>query len=119
MDNERSTSFSKNIEGLHHEESALDKTSPLKDKFVHAEEQDNQRGPKAVEPEQSGSQMVKDDAPHLRPTPSGPMRDIPDRYAAATKLGKEHDEADERIRRAIEAKARQRQGREQDRERER
>jgi hypothetical protein len=114
---ERSTSFSKNLEGLHHEENALDKTSPLKDKFEPAKEQDNQRGPHPVEPER-GSDMVKGDAPHLRPTPSGPMRDIPDRYAAASKLGKEHDDADSRIRKAIEAKARQR-GRERGQEKER
>ena len=115
MDNERSTSFSKNIEGLHHEENALDKTSPLKEDFHPAKEQDNEPGPHPVEPGR-GSDMVKDDAPHLRPTPSGPMRDIPDRYASATKLGKERDEADERIRQAIEAKARQR-GKDKDRER--
>ena len=60
-------------------------------------------------------ELVKDDAPHLRPTPSGPMRDIPDRYAAATKLGNERDDADARIRKAIEAKARQR-GRDRDRD---
>src|ERR1700756_5676994 len=105
MDNERSTSFSKNIEGLHHEENALDREEPLKDRFTPAPEQDNEL--KVVEAGE-GSDMVKDDAPHLRPTPSGPMRDIPDRYAAATKLGKEQDESDRRIRQAIEAKARAR-----------
>jgi len=115
MDNERSTSFSKNVEGLHHEKNALDKTSPLKDKFEAAKEQDNEPGPHLVDTGR-GSDMVKEDAPHLRPTPSGPMRDIPDRYASATKLGKERDEADERIRQAIEAKARQR-GKDKDRER--
>jgi len=112
---ERSTSFSKSLEGLHHEENALDKTSPLKDKFEPAKEQDNEPGPHPVD-EGRGSDTVKTDAPHLRPTPSGPMRDVPDRYAAATKLGKERDEADERIRKAIQAKARQR-GKDQDRER--
>ena len=113
---ERSTSVSKNIEGLHHEENALDRTEPLKDMFTPAPEQDNEL---KVVPPGEGSRMVQQDAPHLRPTPSGPMRDIPDRYAAATKLGKEHDEADQRIRRAIEAKARQRQEREKDQGRER
>src|SRR5215469_5356677 len=112
---DRSTSFSKDLKGLHHEENALDKTSPLKDQFHPAKEQDNEPGPHPVETGR-GSDTVKDDAPHLRPTPSGPMRDIPDRYAAATKLGKERDEADERIRQAIEAKARQRN---KDRDRER
>jgi hypothetical protein len=116
MDNERSTSFSKNIEGLHHEENALDHTPSVRDQFSPAPEQDNEL--KVVETGE-GSRMVQEDAPVLRPTPSGPMRDIPDRYAAATKLGREQDEADKRIREAIEAKARQRHGREQDHERER
>jgi hypothetical protein len=116
MDNERSTSFSKNVEGLHNEKSALDHEKPLSDKFNPAPEQDNKP---TVVPPGEGSRMVQQDAPHLRPTPSGPMRDIPDRYAATTKLGQERDDADARIRKAIEAKARQRQGREQDHERER
>jgi hypothetical protein len=116
MDNERSTSFSKDIEGLHSEEKAIDRETPLSDKFNPAPEQDNKP---TVLPPGEGSRMVQQDAPHLRPTPSGPMRDIPDRYASASKYGKEHDEADRRIREAIEAKARQRQGREQDHERER
>lgn len=116
MDNERSTSFSKNIEGLHNEKNALDHEKPLSDKFNPTPEQDNKP---TVVPPGEGSRMVQQDAPHLRPTPSGPMRDIPDSYASATKLGKEHDAADERIRKAIEAKARQREGREKDQGRER
>src|ERR1039458_5169137 len=84
---ERTTSFAKSVEGLHHEESALDRARSLRDQFVHAQEQNNaqQKSREAEKPrdetEKSGSQMVREDAPGMRPTPSGPMRQ-PDRQAA-------------------------------------
>src|ERR1700684_4421822 len=89
---ERTTSFAKSVEGLHHGESALDRARALRDQFVHAQEQQNQKPREADRPrdetEKSGSQMVREDAPVLRPTPSGPMRQ-PDRQAAYSKLAKE------------------------------
>lgn len=121
---DRPTSVAKSVEGLHHEESALDRARALKDQFVHAQEQNNQKqAERPRETEQAGSPMVRADAPVLKPTPSGPMRQAPDRYAAAAKIGKEHDNADAKIeaaRKAQEAfKARQQQAHDHERDRER
>jgi hypothetical protein len=91
---ERPTSFAKSVEGLHHEESALDQARALRDQFEKAQEQKQERQiPREAErpredTEKSGSQMVKTDAPVMRPTPSGPMRQ-PDRQLAYGKLAKE------------------------------
>jgi hypothetical protein len=99
---ERTTSFAKSVEGLHHEESALDRARALRDQFAHAQEQNNEKQkPREAEKPQdgkgetgkSGSQMVRDDAPVLRPTPNGPMRQMIDRQAASARLGKERGEA--------------------------
>src|SRR6266853_1347282 len=91
-DPERTTSFAKSVEGLHHDESALDRARALRDQFVHAQEQHNQKPREAERPqgetEKSGSQMVKQDAPVLRPTPSGMLRQ-PDRQAFYSKMTKE------------------------------
>ena len=125
---ERTTSFAKSVEGLHKEESALDRAKSLRDQFTHAQEQNNEKqkpreAEKPQDTEKSGSAMVKDDAPVLRPTPSGPMRQAPDRYAASTRLGQEYDTDEAKIeaaRKAQEAfKARQQQDRDQERDRER
>ena len=92
---DRPTSVAKSVEGLHHEESVLDRALSLRDQFARAQNDNQQQKERQTErPPAEGSQMVKDDAPVLKPTPSGPMRHSPDRYAAATKLGKEHDAAD-------------------------
>jgi hypothetical protein len=102
---ERTTSFAKSVEGLHHEESALDRARALRDQFVHAQEQNNEHGkPREAErpqdgsakgeTERSGSPMVRVDAPVLRPTPSGPMRQMSDRQAAYGKLAKERSAED-------------------------
>jgi len=123
---ERTTSFAKSVEGLHQEESALDRARALRDQFAHAQEQNNEKQkpreaerPQDGETEKSGSQMIKEDAPVLRPTPSGPMRQMPDRYAAATKLGKEHDSADARLEAAkkVQEAFKARQGKSHDHER--
>ena len=118
---DRSTSFAKSVEGLHHEESALDRARSLRDQFVHAQN-DNQKQ-KATEAEKppAGSQMVRQDAPVLRPTPSGPMRQMPDRQASAVKLGKEHDNADAKLEAARKAQEafKARQGKSHDHERDR
>lgn len=124
-DPERTTSFAKSVEGLHHEESALDRARALRDQFAHAQEQNNekQKPREAEKPqgetEKSGSQMVKDDKPLMRPTPSGPMRATPDRYAAATKLWKEHDKAEAKIEaaRKLQEAVKARQGKSHDHER--
>jgi hypothetical protein len=101
-DPERTTSFAKTVEGLHREESALDHARALRDQFAHAQEQNNERQkPRESEKprgetEKSGSQMVKEDAPALRPAPSGPMR-APDRQAAYSKLAKERSAESRKI----------------------
>src|ERR1700730_11776676 len=86
---ERTTSFAKNIEGLHKEESALDRAPALRD----AQEQNNEKPRESEQPqgetEKSGSQMVGTDAPVLRPTPNGPMRQMADRQASTARLSKE------------------------------
>ncbi|MGA2607208.1 MAG: hypothetical protein ABSH01_07090 [Terriglobia bacterium] len=120
---DRSTSFAKSVEGLHHEESALERARSLKEQFVRAQNDNQKQKETEAEKPPAGSQMVREDAPVLRPTPSGPMRQTPDRYAAATKLGKERDNADARIeaaRKAQEAfKARQGKSHDHERDRER
>src|ERR1022692_399223 len=118
---ERTTSFAKSVEGLHKEESALDRARSLRDQFTHAQEQSNQKqAERPREAEKAGSQMVKDDKPVLRPTPSGPMRQMPDRQAATAKLGQEHNNAEAKIEAARKAqesfKARQQQDHDQERD---
>ena len=120
----RPTSAAKSVEGLHHEESALDRARALREQFARAQNDNQQQKERQTErPPAEGSQMVRQDAPVLRPTPSGPMRATPDRQASAAKLGKEHDNADARIeaaRKAQEAfKARQHQSHDHERDRER
>jgi cell division protein FtsN len=118
---ERTTSFAKSVEGLHHEESALDRARSLRDQFVHAQNDNQKQKETEAEKPPAGSQMIRQDAPVLRPTPSGPMRQTPDRYAAATKLSKEHDNADAKIEAARKAQEafKARQHRTQDHERDR
>ncbi len=126
---DRPTSLAKSVDGLHHEESALDRARALRDQFAHAQEQNNekQKPREAEKPhgesEKSGSQMVKDDAPVLRPTPSGPMRQTPDRQIASAKLAKEHNDAAEKLQQAEKMrealKARQQQTHDHERDRER
>jgi hypothetical protein len=122
-DPERTTSFAKSVEGLHHEESALDRARALRDQFVHAQEQHAQKPREAERPqgetEKSGSPMIRQDAPVLRPTPSGPMRQ-PDRQAAYSKLAKERGAEQKKISAAELAqqfKAMQAKSRDRDRER--
>ena len=121
---DRPTSVAKNVEGLHQEQSALDRARALRDQFTRAREQNNQKeAERPRETEKAGSQMVKDDKPVLRPTPSGPMRGMPDRQAAAAKVGQEHNNAEAKIEAARKAqesfKARQQQDHDQERDRER
>ena len=102
---ERTTSFAKNVEGLHKEESALDRAKSLRDQFTHAQEQNNEKqkpreAEKPQDTEKSGSQMVSTDAPVLRPTPSGPMRQMADRQASQTKLSKERTDSARKLQEA-------------------
>jgi hypothetical protein len=134
---ERTTSFAKSVEGLHHEESALDRARALRDQFLHAQEQNNEKqkpreaerppgeseksGTAKGETEKSGSQMVREDAPVMRPTPSGPMRQ-PDRQAAYGKLAKERSAENRKIeaaKLAQEFKARQAKSHDHERDHER
>lgn len=86
---ERTTSFAKSVDGLLKKETALDRTPALRD----AQEQNNEKPREAEKPqgetEKSGSQMVSTDAPVLRPTPNGPMRQMADRQASTARLSKE------------------------------
>ena len=128
---ERTTSFAKSVEGLHHDENALDRARALRDQFAHAQEQNNEKqkpreaekpqdGTAKGETEKSGSPMVKDDAPVLRPTPNGPMRQMTDRQAASARLGKERSDAAMKNEAAKMAQQfRSRQGKSHDHERDR
>ena len=129
---ERTTSYAKSVEGLHHEESALDRARALRDQFAHAQEQNNEKqkpreaerpqdGTQKGETEKSGSQMVREDAPVLRPTPSGPMRQ-PDLQVARSKVAKEHDAAArkaEALKLAQQLRQQQQKSHDHDRDRER
>src|ERR1700681_3260739 len=120
---DRPTSVAKSVEGLHHEESALDRARALREQFQRAQNDNEQQKERQTEKPPVGSQMVKEDAPVLRPSPTGPMRQMPDRQAAAAKLGKEHDNAGARIEAAQKAqeafRARQQQSHDHDRDRDR
>jgi hypothetical protein len=119
---DRPTSVAKNVDGLHQEESALDRARPLGEQFARAQnDNQQQKESQAEKPPAEGSQMVKDDAPVLKPTPSGPMRGIPDRQASAARLTKEHNKADAKIELARKAmkEFRERQGKSHDHDRER
>lgn len=99
---ERTTSFAKTVEGLHHEQSALDEARALRDQFAHAVEQNNVQKqqqveqPQKGEAEKAGSQMIREHAPVPRPAPSGPMRQ-PDRQVFASKLAKERKVENKKI----------------------
>ena len=121
---ERTTSFAKSVEGLHQEQSALDRARALRDQFARAQNDNQQQKERQTErPPAEGSQTVKEDAPVLRPTPSGPMRATPDRQASAAKLGKERDSAAAKLEAARKAqqavKARQGKSHDHDRDYER
>ena len=95
---ERTTSFAKSVEGLHQEEKALDRVPSLRGAFVPAQEQNNEKQkPRETvrqgESEKSGSQMIRQDAPLMRPSPNGNLRQGPDRFAAYRKLEQEHKKA--------------------------
>jgi hypothetical protein len=91
---DRPTSVAKSVEGLHHEESALDRARALRDQFARAQNDNQQQKENQTEkPPGEGSQMVKEDAPAFRPTPSGPMRQMSDRQASNAKLDKDHEAA--------------------------
>lgn len=100
-ENERPTSFAKTVKGLHYEENALDRARALsadfhKEQEQHIERQKPHEAQRQGETEKQGSHMVKTDAPVLRPTPSGPMRQQ-DRQQAYAKLGKERGTEQKKI----------------------
>jgi hypothetical protein len=94
---DRPTSVAKSVEGLHHEESALDRALALREQFARAQNDNQKLKETEAEKPPAGSQMVREDAPVLKPTPSGPMRQMADRQASVAKLGKEHDSANAKI----------------------
>ena len=120
---DRPTSAAKSVEGLHQEESALDRFLSLREQFARAQNDNQKQKETEAEKPPAGSQMVKEDAPVLKPTPSGPMRQMPDRQANAVKLGKEHNNEDtkrEAAKKAQEAfKARQGKSHDHERDHER
>jgi len=126
MATDRTTSFAKTVDGLVHEETALDRARRIKDHYHRAVNDNPPPKEKERETEKPpvGSQMIKDDRPVLRPTPSGSMRQ-PDRQVAYGRLAQEKTAENkklDRARRMHEAfKARQGPNhtheREQDRER--
>lgn len=118
---ERPTSIAKSVDGLHHEESALDRAKQLRDQFARAQNDNQQQKERQTErPPAEGSQMVREDAPVLRPTPSGPMRQMTDRRAAQDRLGKERGDAATKNEAAKMAQQfREKQGKASDHERDR
>jgi hypothetical protein len=114
---DRPTSVAKSVEGLHHEESALDRARALRDQFARAQNDNQQQKERQTErPPAQGSQMIREDAPVLKPAPSGPMRQMADRQASVAKVQKEQDIAAARIEAARKARAtlRARQGKSHD-----
>jgi hypothetical protein len=103
---DRPTSVAKSVEGLHHEESALDRARALRDQFARAQndnQQQQQKERQTERPPAQGSQMIREDAPGHKPAPSGPMRQGPQRRADLAKLGKEHEREDAKIKAARKA----------------
>jgi len=93
---DRTTSAAKSVEGLHHDESALDRALALRDQFARAQNDNQKQKETEAEKPPEGSKMVNQDAPVLRPTPSGPMRQMTDRQASSARLGKERGEAEKK-----------------------
>jgi hypothetical protein len=120
---DRPTSAAKSVEGLHHEESALDRALALRDQFARAQnQQEHQRERETQQSKgaaQQGSQMVKDSKPPLAPTPKGPMRQSPERQAYNAKLGKEHENAEAKLEaaRKLQESLKARQGKSHDHDR--
>ena len=96
---DRTTSFAKSVEGLHHEPSALDRVKDLTVRIAMWFQPEPER-PRAPERVQEGSRMVQADAPALRPTPSGPLRWGVDRQSAYTRLAAERKQERRKIRKA-------------------
>lgn len=126
-DQERATSIAKSLDGLAQKDSALDRALKLKDLYNRTanpqEHQQTREADQSRNGDQQGSKMVKEDAPTLRPTPSGPMRQMTDDKIYDAKLQKERANEEAKIeaaRKAQEAfKDRQQQDRDQERDRER
>src|ERR1035437_7302665 len=97
---ERATSFAKSVEGLQHEESALDHARALRDQFARAQNDNQKQKETETEKPPAGSQMINQDAPVLRPTPSGPMRQMTDRQTASARLGEKRGDAGRKTERA-------------------
>src|SRR5207248_27025 len=124
---ERTTSFAKSVEGLHHEPSALDRAQQLRAQFAHAQEQSNEKqkpreAEKPPEGEKTGSQMIREHAPLMHPAPSGPLRQAVDRQAAVARLSKERSSESQKNRAAEMArsfKAKQSKSHDHERDRER
>ena len=121
------TSHAKTQDGLVHQESPLDRARALKEQFNRAANQQEKQQSRETEQvksgTQQGSQTIKEDAPVLKPTPSGPMRETPDRQAYAAKQQKEHERENAKLDAAKKAheifKARQGKSPDHERDRER
>jgi hypothetical protein len=114
----RGTSAAKNVDGLTHQESALDRARALKEQFnraaSHQEQQQSKETEQSKGSAQQGSQMVKKDAPPTRPKPPSPMLAL-DRQAAHGNVAKERSAEDRKIEAAkIAQQFRDRQGKSND-----
>lgn len=124
---DRPTSIAKGLDGLAQKDTALDRALKLRELYNRAakqqEHQQSKESDRAQSGTQQGSEMVKEDAPALKPVPSGPMRQIPDRQTYNAKLEKERANSEAKIEEAKKAqevcKARQQQNRDLDQDRER
>jgi hypothetical protein len=95
------TSITKFLRGLYQEKNALDEQESVKEPFDDASEGNKgANAPKPKAPELSGSRMVRDHAPTPGLRPTGYLRQVPDKFAAARKLEAEHKEAEARNRTA-------------------
>lgn len=94
---DRTTSFAKSVEGLHHEPSALDRVRSLGESIARW----FQGEPEPAAPtERTGSRMVQEDAPVLQPTPAGPMRWQTDHVISYGRVAKEREHARRKLRSA-------------------
>lgn len=119
---QRTTSHAKSVDGLVQQESALDRARSLKEEFERAQKQQGhqKQSERSKGGAQQDSQMIRDDARTLRPTPTGPMRQGPDQTAYASKLQNERAREDEKLRAAkLAQEVRARQGKSHDHDRDR
>lgn len=101
---ERTTSVAKEITIDTGKPGSLDNTPPVKPVFQQSSHGASPE-PSTTPPQQErstavpqqGSQMIRQDRPHQKLTPQGPMREASDRQSYKTDLGNEHSRENKRI----------------------